>query len=187
MSKRLAGVGMLCVCGLFVLSACGGGDDKEIVPVTIAGQVGGCHIENGTTNIRVGVMGLTESGDFVELASSAVATETQSYSVTLSAEPPLSLSWVSLEGGSIKRTELMIYSYLDADADGAFGDADGDPLGAATLRIHFFTDDYDKLRAVYGFNVLDTSSGLYTQSFDTLSTQAVYVSTGTVCAEEETD
>ncbi len=171
---------------LALLAGCGDDGDDEITARLLSGNVGGCHIENATQNIRVGAMGFTGDEQLIELSSAAVDPFEASYTLTFDSFPPETLSWVVEGDGVTRRTEILVYAYLDGDESQTYTpEGDPDLLGAAGIRLHFFDQDYEPAGALFGYNILDTATGGYSQAFETVSEQLTFVTTGQDCGAQD--
>ncbi len=147
--------------GLFVFVGCGSENDEGIKPVAIKGVLGGSFVQDGTQDLRVGVMASTEGGELLELASYGMHRGETTWKMILIDSPPAEAKWTS--EGSVSRVTLQVFSYIDVDGTETYTDDDGTPKGVSSTKIFFFDSDYEAQGAQMGFNL--QGEGGYSQDF----------------------
>ncbi|RJO67773.1 MAG: hypothetical protein C4523_08425 [Myxococcales bacterium] len=171
-----------CLMAALLAVACGEDEKDLIVPTKVVrGTVGGCQIEQLNEGVRAAVMGQKDDRSLVEIASAAVDPHAPNFTITLSSPPPAEVKWVEEEDGT-RHTEALVYTYIDKDSNEKYEEKyDGAVIGVATTRIQFFEANYEPLGALYGYNILLTDGGGYTQEFN----QSVFVTAGGCTDDEE--
>lgn len=165
MKKVMLGV-LVLVLTTIGLWACGEDGDVTLIERTALVKVGGCHMEQRTPNLRIGLFGTDTSDRLVELASVLVDTRNLDHQpVLLAVEPPEELVWVVEGDGVTRRTRLQLLAYVDADESSTYSEEnDGGTVGNAGKDIFFFDRNYSEKNASYGYN-LSSGGGSYTQDF----------------------
>jgi len=154
---------ILVVLSLFVFTACGGDSEKKFKAVAVNGSIGGCHVEEGTNDLRVGIMAQDANENLIEMVSESIRKDQTSWIMLLFHEPPANANWIVEGDGHTMRTALQVFSYIDVDGTETYTPDDGDPTGVCSTKIFFFDNDYPDQSAVYGYNIM--GSGGYSQDF----------------------
>jgi|GEM_PF-5094696 len=148
---------------LLAFSACGSDSEKGFEPVALKGSIGGCHIEQGTKDLRVGIMAQDADNNLIEMVSDGIMQNQTDWVLLLVHEPPETANWIVEGDGQTMRTTLQIFSYIDVDGTETYSPDDGEPTGVSPTKIFYFDNDYPDQSAKLGYNI--TGSGGYSQDF----------------------
>ena len=151
------------ILSLLVFAGCGSDSGKSFEPVAVKGSIGGCHVEQGTSDLRVGIMAQDASGNLIEMISEGVMKGQTSWTMLLVHEPPANANWIIEGDGHTSRSTLQVFAYIDLDGTETYSPDDGDPVGVSSTKIFYFDGDYPDQSAVLGYNI--TGDGGYSQDF----------------------
>lgn len=170
-TRLFKGIGIGIVLAALALVGCGGDD-----PPVISGTADGTGLKDGIATYRAGLFGYTEDQQPVEVVSSDYITAaTHAYTLVLDEKPS---SDIRTEGSAKPAyKQLLIMAYNDKNQSGHYEpESDGDFISRATVQVAYFDNADSQFGAKKGYNLLASTSTLYTQDFENVPADEYYLS-----------